>query len=328
MTRISILVLPEAVPSAFTSVWDVLISVADIATVFNIKTPRNEIFDLEYVSASLKPLQWSNGLMIHPHRSIDQVKRTDVIYIPTIDVKDRDKHDDVSAWIRDMFQKGTLLCGACTGAFILADTGLLDKQQATTHWVYASQFKDEFPLVNVQDRRIFITSGKNAQLVTTGGSYGAWQNLMLYLTARFFGRELAAQVGKVYLIDWHENDQALYTNFTTDPNHNDAAIHASQRWISEHYPEKNILDVALAKSALPSRTFIRRFKSATGFTPIAYLQKIRIEAAKKQLEECTRSIDVIGVDVGYSDPSYFRQLFKRETGVTPSKYRKKFQIVW
>ena len=203
---------------------------------------------------------------------------------------------------------------------------MLDGLEATQHWAFEATFRRHFPKVKLNTAKVLVTSGDGDRLVMTGAS-AAWHDLLLYLIARYAGPAAARSIAKFFLLQWHSGTQAPYIVFHENTQHGDAAILTAQRWLRgnshEHYPVETVARL----SGLPERSFIRRFRKATGFTPIAYVQHLRVESAKHWLETSTLPVDEISFRVGYEDPAFFRRLFKRITSLTPSAYRRKFCVI-
>jgi transcriptional regulator GlxA family with amidase domain len=228
-------------------------------------------------------------------------------------------------WLRAMHERGAILCSACSGIFLLAETGLFDGEDATVHYVYAGPFTSLFPAVAVHPERVLVISGRREELVTSGAST-TWHDLVLYLTARHAGATHAQAVARAFALQWHEDGLAPYIVFQGKTDHGDGEILSSQQWLSRHFSVASPIEETIKRSRLAERTFKRRFVSATGLTPIAYVQRLRIEDAKRRLERTDDAVDEISWRVGYEDPAFFRRLFKRTTGMAPGAYRKRFRI--
>lgn len=218
-----------------------------------------------------------------------------------------------------------MLCSACSGAFLLAETGLLQGRPITLHWSYVPGFRDLYPQVELRPEQPLVVAGERGQLVTSGASM-SWHDLVLYLIANQVGPTAAQAVAKFFALQWHRDGLGPYMVFQGRDDHGDAAILAAQSWLAEHFTVADPVEKMVRQSGLAERTFKRRFSSATGHTPLEYVQHLRIEEAKRRLERTTDSIERIGWRVGYEDPAFFRRLFKRMTGVTPGHYRRQFQV--
>jgi transcriptional regulator GlxA family with amidase domain len=228
-------------------------------------------------------------------------------------------------WIRRMYAAGAQIYSACGGSLVLAEAGLLDGRETTTHWVYVPLFREEFPDVMLHEDRILVQTGPGHSIVCGGGA-SSWQDLSLLLIAKHGGNEEAIRISKFFLYQWHREGQLPYASMIANADHGDAAILACQTWLAENYERPDIVSEMVKRSGLPKRTFDRRFKAATGYAPLAYVQALRIEEAKQMLETTARPIEAIAREVGYEDLASFRRLFRRLSGMTPGDYRKKFQL--
>ena len=248
----------------------------------------------------------------------------DVIIVPPQTRKPKvDVCSDASArWLVRQSEKGSVIASACVGAFVLADSGLLNGRRATTHWMLADQFRERYPSVELMDDEIVVDEG---DIVTAGGVM-AWLDMSLRIVGRFASRELAVKMGKYYLVDTGLREQRFYRSFQPRYGHGDDAILKTQKWLLKYYREETD-NVALANVAgLSVRTMQRRFASATGESPSSYVRKLRLQKACEQLEATVKPVDEIVWNVGYEDASAFRKLFKNEIGLTPGEYRKRFAI--
>lgn len=227
--------------------------------------------------------------------------------------------------MRRMHARGALLCSTCSGVFPLGETGLLDGWDATVHWGMANLFSDCFPNTRLRIRDALVVSGARRELVM-GGASASWHDLLLYVVNRFADQDTARALAKFLLISWHQDGQAFCSRFSPSRNHGDAMALALQRWLDENYAVANPVEEMQRRSGLPERTFKRRFTNATGYSPMAYAQELRIEKAKAALESTDDSVEAISWQVGYEDASFFRGLFKRLTGITPGEYRRKYSV--
>jgi transcriptional regulator GlxA family with amidase domain len=209
--------------------------------------------------------------------------------------------------------------------FLLAETGLFDGQPTTVHWGYAPAFAKVFPRVSLHPERVLVVSGAREELITSGASM-TWHDLVLYLIARHVGATAAQTVARQFALQWHHDGLAPYMVFQGRTDHGDAAVADAQEWLSTHFSIASPVEEMAKRSGLAERTFKRRFTDFTGFAPIEYVQRVRIEDAKRRLERTDASADEISWQVGYEDAAFFRRLFKRTTGMTPGAYRKRFQV--
>ena len=235
------------------------------------------------------------------------------------------RYPQLVEWFRTMHRRGALLCSACSGIFLLAETGLFDSMDATVHYVYAPAFAATYPHVPIHPDRVLVVSGKREELISSGASM-TWHDLVLYLIARHAGVTAAHKVARSFALQWHQDGLAPYMVFEGRNDHGDLAVQAAQKWVATHFSVANPLEEMIRRTGLSERTFKRRFSIATGLSPLAYVQRLRIEDAKRRLERTEASVDEISWQVGYEEPAFFRRLFKRVTGLTPGTYRRRFKI--
>ena len=262
-------------------------------------------------------------MLIVPHCSVDDISHTDLIIVPSqgsqFAVHDKAFHERVD-WLKMWFKRGADLASICTGAFTLAATGLLDNKMATTHWAVAKAFQTEFPEVNLRTD-LMVT---DEERLFCGGGITADLSLALYLINKYCGREIALQCSRCSLVDLDRLSQLPFSIFMPQKGHHDVEIQRTQDWIEMNYSQ-NIHTETLAKSAgISPRQFNRRFKEATGETVVKYIQLVRVDAAKKALEQSELSFDEVAINVGYENVSFFRRVFKQTTSLSPAAYRKKF----
>jgi transcriptional regulator GlxA family with amidase domain len=222
-----------------------------------------------------------------------------------------------------MHAAGTLICSVCSGSLVLAEAGLLDGRGAAAHWAYSDLFRRCYPTVKMHEESVLCLTDESDGVVTAG-AVTAWQDLALYLIARFCGKQQAMRTAKVFLLSVHEDGQLPFTAMTKRVGASDRVIADCQSWIAQSYAVSNPVQRMVERSGLNPRTFARRFRAATGYPPIDYVQALRVEEAKQILETEALGVDEIGEAVGYDDPASFRRLFKRKSGLTPAAYRRKF----
>lgn len=228
----------------------------------------------------------------------------------------------IAAWLRDRHAEGTALCSVCAGAFLLAETGLLDGRPATTHWALAERFAARFPDVRLDADKLLIDDG---DLVTAGGLM-AWVDLGLRLVNRFLGSAALLATARYFLVDPGGREQRFYSTFSPQLTHGDAAILKVQHWLQANSGSRISLPVMAARAKLGDRTFLRRFQSATGLTPGQYLQHLRVGKARDLLEQSQLAVDEIAWQVGYGDPGAFRKVFLKLMGLSPGEYRRRFTV--
>lgn len=322
--RVSLAIFPECDPSIIFGVFDTLWAVRRGW----LNEPIEPVFEPRLVGAERGPLKLVTGVTIVIQDAIADVDETDIVFVPNVVVMSpealRALDPRLIEWIERMYAKGAQVYASCGGALVLAATGLLDGQEATTHWSYAPLFEMSFPKVKLEANRLLVQSGPGHSLVCSGGA-SSWQDLALLVVAKYAGTDEAIRMSKLFLYQWHRDGQLPYACMIRNVDHGDAAIAQSQQWIAENYQRSDIVAELVSRSGLPKRTFDRRFKSATGYSPLAYIQALRIEEAKQMLETTDEPVDVIARQVGYEDGASFRRLFRRLAGMNPGDYRRKLQ---
>lgn len=287
---------------------------------------KNPIFKVEYVGLH-EYVSANNGeYTIKTDRLLKDVTETDLLIIPpTFGDTERGIQANAEAipYFKMLHEKGSSLASLCIGAFLLAETGLLNGKKCSTHWAHISEFKERYPEVEVEDGAV-ITEHDN--IYSSGGASSLW-NLILYLIEKFADRETAVMISKYFALDIGRDSQSQFAIFRGQRKHGDANIQKVQDYIEKNYEEKITVDDLAELISTGRRTFERKFKEATNNTPIEYIQRVRIEAAKKFFEASRKNVSEIMFDVGYSDTKAFRDIFKKITGLTPIEYRNKFAKV-
>ena len=264
-----------------------------------------------------------NQVTIQSHCSIDEVQQTDLIIIPPIggDIDKTLAHNQaLIPYLQHHYEQGASIASICTGAFLLAETGLLNEKSATTHWGYVERFRNRYPQIKLTPEKML--TNEVDLFCASGGT--AWLDLSHFLVEKYCGHEVTVQTSKALVFDRERQSQAPYTALIGQT-HQDEEIRKTQVWMEEHFNQKISVEELGGQFGMSSRTFKRRFKSATGYSPLIYLQTLRVEAAKKFLESTNHSIEEITLKVGYEDCSSFIKLFTRMTSVTPNTYRSKFR---
>lgn len=322
--HVSVVVFPECDPSIVYGVFDTLWA----AGRFTGGPSETPLFEPRIVGADLGPLQLVTGVSILPQDSIAGVERTDIVFVPNVIVETpaalRALDRKLLDWIKTMSAQGSHICAACGGSMVLAEAGLLDGQEATTHWTYAPLFRAQFPKVTLHVDRLLVQTGQGHNVACSGGA-SSWQDLALLLVAKHGGTKEAIRMSKLFLYQWHRDGQLPYSCMIQNVNHGDAIIERSQQWVAQNYDKADIVSELVQQSSLPKRTFDRRFKAATGYSPLAYIQALRIEEAKQILETSDIAVEAVGREVGYEDVASFRRLFRRYAGLGPGEYRRKLQ---
>ncbi len=263
------------------------------------------------------------ALTLSAQLAIHEVSNADIIIVPAtgLDLDDKlARNHKLIAWLRDWHARGAYIAGICSGAAFLAEAGLLDGCQATTHWAVAETYAQRFPKVHWRPE-MFIT--EEHKLLCSGGVYAAI-DLSLYLVEKFCGHELALQCAKSLLVDMPRRHQSGYAVLPLSRPHADTKIRAIEQYMEAHYAQSLTIDSLAKRTHMSSRNFMRRFKAATGHLPGEYLQNLRISIARELLEDSDRPIEAVGRAVGYDDTAFFRTLFRRYTGMAPGEYRSRF----
>ena len=263
------------------------------------------------------------GIFLINPVDIQDIKFTDLIIIPSLSHDYEtviNKNNELIVWIREQYKNGAEIASICTGAFLLAATGLLDGRNCSTHWNAATDFRRLFPNIHLQTDKL-ITAAQG--IYTNGGAY-SFLNLILFLVEKYFDRQTAILCSKVFQIDIERTSQSPFFIFQAQKNHGDDLICQAQNYIEENLSEKISFEELASKLAISRRNFDRRFIKATGNTPVEYLQRVKVEVAKKTLERGRKSIFEVMNEVGYSDDKAFREVFKKITGLSPLDYRGKY----
>lgn len=328
--KVSLVALPETTPATLYGLYEVLSSVGVNWTEMTGQGEGQPLLDVQIVSENSDTFASALGTPITPHTSLRHVNRTDILITTDLALTpDRDLTQGwptVADWIRQQYDQGATVCSVCTGTVLLAAAGLLDGLEATTHWVAADLLKSQFPEVRLTPERILVPSGPDHRVITAGGS-ASWEELALYLIARYCGTAEAIQTAKVFLLGDRSEGQLLFASLLQPKQHDDAVIAECQSWLAMNYHEPNPVSRMISRSGLTDRTFKRRFRAATGHSPMDYVQTLRVEEAKQALESDDIPIDDIAYSIGYQDPAFFRRLFKKRTGVTPGRYRQRYRSV-
>jgi transcriptional regulator GlxA family with amidase domain len=271
-----------------------------------------------------KEVSLLNGLVtIHPHVLLEEVSSTDLVIIPALfGCKDEavEKNKAFLPWITKQYAQGAELASLCTGAFLLAASGLLKGKKCSTHWHAANDFRTMFPEVQLVNGTIIT---EEERIYSSGGANSYW-NLLLYLVEKFANREMAILAAKYFAIDINRDNQNSFMVFQGQKNHNDEAVKNAQNYMEGNFQDKITVDHLAEKFAIGRRSFERRFKKATNNTVIEYFQRLKVEAAKRCFESSRKNITEVMYDVGYTDAKAFRDVFKKITGLSPIDYRNKY----
>ncbi|MEO8512525.1 MAG: helix-turn-helix domain-containing protein [Ignavibacteria bacterium] len=307
----------------------VLTSIADpqymftAANKFLIDSGREPMFNVQLAGLKREVVLNNGSFSIHTDHLLDEIPKTDLIIIPALsgDMKNAvEVNKDFIPWITEQYKNGSEVASLCIGAFLLAATGLMKGKQCSTHWLYANEFRHMYPDVILAGDK--VVTDQNG-LYSSGGATSLW-NLLLYLVEKYTGRETAIIASKFFLLDIARTSQSPFIMFRGQKDHDDDAIKKAQEYIEQNYNDMLTVDRLSDLFGIGRRTFERRFKKATNNTVVEYTQRVKIEAAKKELEQGRKTISEVMFDVGYTDTKAFRDVFKKITGMSPVDYRNKY----
>ena len=287
------------------------------------KIVRKELFTIQLAGIS-KKVEFYEGLFtVKPHTTISAITKTNLIIIPSLNhnyQKAVKGNKALIDWIAKQYKDGAEIASICTGAFMLASTGLLDGKSCSTHWAAAENFRSMFPKANLQtDKLITDENG----IYTNGGAY-SFLNLMIYLVEKYYDRQTAIFCSKVFQIEMDRNSQSAFTIFTGQKLHGDEMVKKAQAYIESNLHEKISVEHLSSRFFVGRRNFDRRFIKATGNTPVEYSQRVKIESAKKTFETSRKTINEVMYEVGYSDVKAFREVFRKITGMSPVEYKGRY----
>lgn len=320
MKHVSILI-----PNGHTS----LVNIAGTHQIFNqinrvvSQMGQAPVFDVQLVGLSKEAKQDTGLFTVYPDCIIGEVKQTDLIIIPAIHTDQEEgieRNREFIPWMINHYKNGTELASFCIGAYLLAATGLLKGKKCATHWAHANDFRMMFPDVDLVDDRIMTAEDG---IYTSGGAY-SYLNLILYLIEKNAGRETAILASKMFMIDIDKESQSPFIIFEGQKDHDDKLVRKAQKIIENNYLAKMTVEDLASELAISRRSLERRFKKATSNTIIEYIQRVKVEAAKKGFETTRKNVTEIMYEVGYADSKSFRNVFKRITGLTPLDYRNKY----
>ena len=284
------------------------------------KTP---LFEVELVGVNKEMKLEGSAFSVHADRLLHEVKKTDLVFIPAIsgDIKKAlELNKELVPWIVQQYCLGAEVASLCIGAFLLAETGLLKGKKCSTHWNSAHEFRTMFPDVELVDQSI-ITEEQG--LYSSGGANSYW-NLLLYLVEKYTDRDTAIMASKYFAIDIHRESQSAFMMFKGQKGHEDEEVKKAQFFIEANFQDKITIEHLAGMVAMGKRSFERRFRRATNNTVIEYIQRVKVEAAKRSFEKSRKNVNEVMFDVGYTDTKAFRDVFKKITGLTPVEYRNRY----
>jgi transcriptional regulator GlxA family with amidase domain len=324
---IAILAFPETTASVMYGMYDLFKSAGRDWGMIVDGCPGPELLRPLVVASRAEAFIAANGVRVTPQVAMAECPVPDIVCVPELMIAPGEsiagRFTDEIDWLVQCHAAGATLATACSGAILLAEAGLLNGHEATTHWAYCNTLRQRYPAVKVRAQRALVVSGEGHRFVMAGGGT-SWLDLALYLIARAVGIEAAMQVAKLNLIDWHNIGQQPFARLVQSGQADDAVIGRCQTWIADHYRDHSPVTAMVRLSGIAERSFNRRFEHATGMSPLAYVHTLRLEEAKQMLESGDASIEAIANEVGYEDAGFFSRLFRRNVNLTPAQYRKRF----
>lgn len=326
----AIVAVRETAGSALYGMVDVLSATGSVWQTLTRTTPATPPFRVRVVSPERERFRCGYGIPVEPDADIQAIAHADIVIVPELwlgpDEHLSGRYPALVDWIRTQYESGAHVYSACSGALMLAETGLLDGRDATSHWGYQDLFRRHYPHVRFHPEPNLCFADPAGRIVTAGGTT-SWHDLALHIIARHVSPGEAMRIAKVYLLKWHDEGQMPFEPLVRQQPHADAVVRACEHWLRDHFRETGAVAAVVNHARIPERTLKRRFKLATGLAIIDYVQNLRIEEAKRLLETADEAVDEIAFAIGYEDPSFFRRVFKRRTGVAPGRYRRLFQPI-
>lgn len=324
---VALLAVPESSAATVFGFYDALTSVRRDWTMLHGGAPEPSPFRPLLVSPDGQPLVTGNGAHLVPDASFATLPAPDVVVVTDINIAPGTPlapHLEACVeWLVRCDAAGALMASACSGALLLARTGLLDGMEATSHWAYCDYLRQAYPRTQWHPERGLVTVGADRRILMAGSGV-AWHLLALALIARYAGPKAAMQVARIHLMDLHEASPQAYASLTHGSLAADPVIARCQQWTAMHYTDPAPVARMVSLAGLPERTFKRRFQQATGMAPLEYVHHVRLEEAKQMLESGALPVEAVALEVGYSDGSFFSRLFRRKVGLGPVQYRQRF----
>lgn len=322
-----IVAIPETAGSALYGMLDVLAATGNIWPTLLRTGEERSYFRVRIVSPEGRLFTCGNNIPVNADCAVSDDPAAPIVILPELwlgpDEALQGRYPELIDWLRRRHRAGAHLYSACSGAILLAATGLLDGCPATSHWGYQDLFRQRFPKVRFDPAPNLVYADPKGRVVTAGGTT-SWHDLALHIIARHANPGEALRIAKVYLLKWHDEGELPYTALVRPLPHGDAVVRRTEEWLKDHHQRIDAVGRAVEMAGVPERTLKRRFKAATGLSLIEYLQNLRIEQAKALLETTDLPVEEIAAQVGYADTSFFRRLFKRLVGLTPVAYRRLF----
>ena len=325
--KVAILAAPEVTASTLFGMFDLFSSPGRDFSFITRGIAGEQLMRPCIVARTGNGFSAANGIWVRPDYDFTNCPQPDIVCIPDFFVDPSGSvaglYDAEARWLKQVYDGGAMLASACSGAVLLGEAGLLTNCEATIHWGYTAALANNYPGVKVKPHQSLVLSGEAQRIIMAGGG-SSWQDLALYLIARFVGLKEAIEVARVYMLQWHDLGQQPFASLMYFHQTQDAVINKCQEWIAQNYKMPSPVAAMVKVSALAERTFTRRFTEATGMTPLDYVHAHRLEEAKQMLETGDLPVEAIANEVGYEDTSFFGRFFRRKVGLTPAQYRLRF----
>ena len=325
--KVAILAVPEVTASTLFGMFDLFSSPGRDFSFITRGIAGEQLMRPCIVAQNGNGFSAANGIWVRPDHDFTNCPQPDIVCIPDFFVDPNGSiaglYDAEARWLKQVYDGGAMLASACSGAVLLGEAGLLTNCEATIHWGYTAALAKNYPGVKVKPNQSLVLSGEAQRIIMAGGG-SSWQDLALYLIARFVGLKEAIEVARVYMLQWHDLGQQPFASLMYFHQTQDAVINNCQEWIAQNYKTASPVAAMVKVSDLTERTFTRRFTEATGMTPLDYAHAHRLEEAKQMLETGDLPVEAIANEVGYEDASFFGRLFRRKVGLTPAQYRLRF----
>lgn len=299
--KVRILAVPASSAAVLYGLYEVLSWVGRAWEQLTLGSPDEPLLDVKIVAAAAEPFTIFHDVPVKPELSLAEAEDADVVCVTDVmtpmDCPPQRRYPEEAEWLRRSYRRGAIVTSVCSGTLFLAESGLLDGQEATTHWALREKFRLNYPKVKLCPERVLAFSGEGHRIITAGGQ-AAWEDLALYLISRLCGPEEAVRTAKIYSLSPRHEGQLQFTAMAQRLQDTDTLIHACQAWVADNYRGAFPVAAMIARSGLSPRTFARRFRAATGYAPMDYVQALRIEEAKQLLEQSRHSTDDIGARIG------------------------------
>lgn len=322
MYDVTVVLVAGGMPSTAVAPLEVFSTAGVLWNQMRGKTP-SPYFRVQTASQDGRAVRTAVNLSLDPVCALDGIESTDIVIVSAVGA-DLDTacaaNEPLYPWLRDQYERGAIIAGVCAGAGLVAQAGLLDGRPGTTHWGVAEACRRRYPRVHWQPERLITESDR---VLCSGGVYAS-VDLSLYLVEKFCGHAVSVETARALLLETPRTWQNGYAAEPPDTVHDDARIRAAQEWLFRHFTDAVRIEALAEQVGMSPRTFARRFKLATGETPLGYLHRLRINAARHLLEDDLKTIREVALAVGYDDIAYFRRLFRRYAGASPRDYRARF----